>query len=401
MKTSHSDLRTELGLRALINASGTMTTLGASMMVPEAIEAMAAIAPHFVEMEELHKKACAVVAKATGGEAGTITASTAAGIAHAIAGCMTGSDLGRIEQLPDCSDMKDEVVVQLGHMVDFGHPIDQDIRITGAKVRLVGHATETRIHQLEHALGTNTAAALYVVSHHTARFGMIDLKTFCEICHANDVPVIVDAASEYDLKKFLRDGADLVIYSGHKFLGGPTSGIVAGNKNLVRAAYLQNFGIGRPMKVGKESICGVMAAIEAWGHRDHEGIRAREQEILSLWYEGLREVPGLDVRMDPDPTRNPIQRVHVQLDSEVTRISAWELARRLAQGSTPVIVRGEYLGSGAFELDACNQKLGQPEVLLSRIHEELEKAREQNEMTDGSFSDERRRQTTQMLSWPD
>lgn len=401
MDKPHTDVRTKLGLRSPINASGTMTTLGASMMVPEAIAAMAAIAPHFVEMDDLHRKACAVVAKATDAEAGTVTASTAAGIAHCVAACMTGSDLGRIEQLPDCTDMKDEIVIQLGHMVDYGHPIDQDVRITGAKVRMVGHATETRIHQLEHALGSNTAAALYVVSHHAARFGMIDLKTYCEICHTKDVPVIVDAASEYDLKKFLRDGADLVIYSGHKFLGGPTSGIVAGKKDLVRAAYLQNFGIARPMKVGKESICGVMAAIEAWSRRDHESIRLREKEALKLWHDGLSEVVGLEVRMDPDPTKNPIQRVHVQVDSEVTRISAWELAARLAQGATPIIVRGEYLGSGAFELDACNQKPGQPEVLLSRLIEELDKARVQNELTDTSFSDERRQQTLQSLAWPD
>ena len=105
---------------------------------------------------------------------------------------------------------------------------------------------------------------------------MIGLAEFCAVCHARGVPVIVDAASEYDLKGFLSRGADIALYSGHKFLGGPTSGIVAGRKDLVRAAYLQNRGIGRGMKVGKESIAGVMAALEAWERRDHAGIRARE-----------------------------------------------------------------------------------------------------------------------------
>src|SRR6202007_31539 len=111
------------------------------------------------------------------------------------------------------------------------------------------------------------------------------LKQFAAICRAKGVPVIVDAASEYDLKGFLQQGGDIVIFSGHKFLGGPTTGIVAGRKDLVRAAYLQNRGIGRGMKVGKESIAGTIAALEAWGKRDHKAVRARETGYLKLWME--------------------------------------------------------------------------------------------------------------------
>ena len=92
--------------------------------------------------------------------------------------------------------------------------------------------------------------------------------------------MIVDAASEYDLRGFLAKGADLVAYSAHKFLGGPTAGIVAGRKDLVRATFLQNYGIGRGMKVGKESIAGAIAALDAWGKRDHAAVRAREGGYL-------------------------------------------------------------------------------------------------------------------------
>src|SRR4029453_18189779 len=93
-----------------------------------------------------------------------------------------------------------------------------------------------------------------------------------------------------DLKGFLARGADIALYSGHKFLGGPTTGIVAGRKDLVRAAYLQNRGVGRGMKVGKESIAGVMAALEAWEKRDHAGIRKRERQALELWRSEERRV---------------------------------------------------------------------------------------------------------------
>jgi len=390
----------DMGLRRIINASGTMTALGASIMVPEAIAAMAAISPHFVDMDELHKKASEAIVRATGAEAGTVTASTAAGVAVSVAACMTGPDLGRIEQLPDTTGMKNEVVIQLGHMVDFGHPVEQDIRLSGARVRMVGQATQTKIHQLEHALCAETAAALFVVSHHTARFGMIELKEFCEVCHAWGVPVIVDAASEYDLEGFLQDGADLVIYSGHKFLGGPTSGVVAGKIDLVRAVFLQNHGIGRPMKVGKESISGVMAALDAWGRRDHQAIREKERGILDLWASGLKDIPGIETEITPDPTDNPLERLLIRVEAVETRISAWELADRLAAGDPPVVVRTEYVGIGAFELDPCNQKDGQPEITLARLKSELASAGTRNQLPEKTLAEARREKMKKLLSWP-
>jgi D-glucosaminate-6-phosphate ammonia-lyase len=124
-----------------------------------------------------------------------------------------------------------------------------------------------------------------VVSHHTVQFGLIPFEEFVAVAHAKGVPVIVDAASEYDLKRFIAGGADLALYSAHKFLGGLTAGIVAGKKALVRAAYFQNGGIGRGMKVGKEGIVGAIAALEQWQQRDHAAIRARERGYLTLWRE--------------------------------------------------------------------------------------------------------------------
>ena len=112
-------------------------------------------------------KASAVVARLTGAEAGFITACASSGITLAVAGCMTGEDLGRIEQLPDTTGMKNEVVIQLGHMVGYGAPVEQAIRLTGASVVPVGQATEVRGYQLTHRLTDRTAAAVYVVSHHT------------------------------------------------------------------------------------------------------------------------------------------------------------------------------------------------------------------------------------------
>nr|KAB2668633.1 aminotransferase class V-fold PLP-dependent enzyme [Ochrobactrum sp. LMG 5442] len=251
------DIRRKIGLRPVINVSGTMTSLGASIVVPEAIEAMAAILPQFVEVNDLQRKASEVIARLTGGEAGFVTASCSSGITLTVAGTMTGNNLLAIERLPDTTPEKNEVLVQTGHVVSYGAPVDQAIRLAGGKVVLIGQATSTHRYHMENAITEKTAAAVYVVSHHVVDYGLLHLSEFVEIAHARGVPVIVDAASEYDLKLFLEKGADIAIYSGHKFLGGPSSGIVAGKKELVRHAFLQNLGIGR----------GDMAVVERVSHR--------------------------------------------------------------------------------------------------------------------------------------
>lgn len=162
----------------------------------------------------------------------------------------------------------------MGHNVNYGAPVDQSVRLAGGRVVHAGTVSAVQSHRVANAI-TKRTAALYVVSHHTVQYGMPPLAEFAAIFHERNVPVIVDAASEYDLRRFLEEGADIAIYSGHKFLSGPTSGIVAGRNDLVRAAYLQNRGIGRAMKVGKESVAGVMAALEAWERRDADQIRER------------------------------------------------------------------------------------------------------------------------------
>ena len=368
------DPRAELGLRPVINVSGTMTALGASIIVPEATLAMARIAPEFVEMTDLQRKASAHIARLTGAEAGTVTACCSAGITMAIAACMTGADLGRIEQLPDTAGMKHEVPLQTGHMVSYGAPVTQAVRLAGARVVPVGEATSARPHQLEAAITENTAAALYVVSHHVVDYGQIPLAEFAEVCRARGVPVVVDAASEYDLRSFLDQGADLAIYSGHKFLGGPTSGIVAGRKDLVAAAYLQNFGICRGMKIGKESIAGLIATLEAWERRDHAAVRAREDGHLRFWQERLANRPGVRAEILPDPTDNPLDRLRVHIEPAAAGCAAWDLAAALAAGDPPVIVRDHMVEHGFFDMDPCNLHDGEAEIVAERLVDTLHAA---------------------------
>jgi len=396
-----TDLRAELGLRPIINVSGTMTALGASIVVPEAVRAVTAILPQFVEVNDLQRRASRSIAEACGAEAGFVTASAAAGISLAIAGCMTGADLARVERLPNTTGMKDEVAVQLGHLVGYGAPIDQAIRLTGAKVVGVGQATDVRPYQLEGALNELTAAILFVVSHHTVQYGQMTLEEVVDLAHSKGVPVIVDGASEYDLKGFVASGADIAVYSAHKFLGGPTAGIVAGRKDLVRAAFLQNGGIGRGMKVGKEGVAGTIAALDAWAKRDHAAVRARETSYLHFWQERLSRWAGINARIVPDPTHNPLDRLEVHVDPADARITAWDLADALAAGDPPLIVRDHEIELGFFFLDPCNLHPGEEKVVADRFDQELERARGLNAPASTHVADRRRRRFERLLRWPD
>lgn len=398
---SPSDIRESLGLRRVINVSGTMTSLGASIVVPQAIAAMSSILPQFVEINDLHRMASPVIARLTGGEAGFVTASCSAGITLAVAATMTGPDLAAIERLPDTTGLKNEVIIQTGHVVSYGAPVDQAIKLAGAKAVLVGQATSCYPYHLEGAINERTAAAVFVVSHHTVQYGLVALKKFAEICHARGVPVIVDAASEYDLRIFLAEGADITIYSSHKFLGGPTGGIVAGRKDLVRSAFLQNMGVGRGMKLGKESILGTIVALEAWEKRDHAGIREKETGYLHLWKQTLTGKPGVTAEIEADPTHNPLDRLRVTIDPREAHITAWDFADALAKGERPIIVRDHEAEHGYFYMDPCNLHPGEERIVAGRLEEELRKARASNEIIATPFEERYARRIAGLMRWPD
>ncbi len=378
MKTATDDFYTEHHLTPVINVSGTMTGLGASRGLDSVGDAMARILPRFVNMHELQTQASQIIAELTGAQAGFITASASAGITLSIAGCLTGLDLGAVEALPRISGPRKKVVVQMGHLCNYGAAIDQAVRLSGAEITMIGQSTQVMDHQLSAALTEETAAALYVVSHHVVDYGQIPLPRFIELCHGKNIPVIVDAASEYDLQGFLAAGADLVIYSAHKFLSGPTAGIVAGRKNLVHAGYLQNLGIGRGMKVGKESIFGAMTALQNWRQRDHAAIREQERKALTLWQNACGKHPGIRVEIKPDPTGNPLERLRISIDQQQTGFSALALSHALAQMKPAIIVRDhEAFDLGYIALDPCNLAEGQAVPVAQALTQIITKGIEQ------------------------
>lgn len=186
--------------------------------------------------------------------------------------------------------------------------------------------------------------------------------------------MIVDLAAEYDLRGYLALGADLTIHSSHKFLGGATAGIVAGRKPLVRAAYLQNFGIARPMKAGKESVAGALAALEAWGTRDHAARRQAMREQLEDWRRCLGALPGIEATIDPDPTGNPFDRLKLEVDATKAGLTALQLVQELERGDPPIAVRSHQIEHGWLVMDPRSLAEGEAASVTDRISEVLKAA---------------------------
>ena len=327
------------GLRPVVNACAPLTVLGGAQVNTEIRRVVDEVLAVSVEMADLQRVASSVIARVTGAEAGCITACSSAGITVSIAACMTGDNIARIKRLPDTDGLRNEVVIQKGHVITAGGaPISMNIMITGAKPVEVGEAADCGSFQLQDAIGPNTAAAVFVAADRARRPGLLSFENFLKVAKSKDIPVIVDAAGQMDFTSYIAKGADLVIYSGHKFLGAPTSGMICGRKDLVRAAYLQEFGIGRPMKVGKEGVAGLIAALELYETRDEDVVNEAHLKFLKDLQERLRGIRGLRTEIVPEGTETAAYRLMLTLDEYTAGITAYQLGQELMRGNPPIKV---------------------------------------------------------------
>ncbi|QJP16854.1 aminotransferase class V-fold PLP-dependent enzyme [Starkeya sp. ORNL1] len=366
---SGDDLLARHGLTPLLNASGTETVFGASPVHADIISEIAAILAVSVDMAELQALASRVIAGVTGAEAGYVTNCTSASIVIAAAAVMTGDDASRAERLPDTQGLRNEIVLQKGHVVNYGSLITGDIRLSGARPVEIGAAFDAAPYQLRAALSPATAAALYVVSHHTAQSGMIALKDFIHEAHAAGVPVIVDAAAEYDWPGIIAAGADLVLFSGQKAMGGPTAGIIAGRADLVRACVIQRHGVGRPMKAGKEAVIGAIAAMQRWSRRDEAAVQAAVLERAERLVALLQGLPGIGASIVPDETGNPFHRVILEVSPALAGGNAHALARAIANGTPRIIVRDLLADRGLLQVDVRRLDADSLALLATRIRD--------------------------------
>ena len=269
----------EIGVKRIINAGGRITKLGASTISDTVAKAAADAAQHYVSIDELMMRAGEIISSYTGAEDSCPTSCASAGICLSVAGVITKGIKKLVEQLPDSEGLANEIILQKGHVIGFGAPMTTMIRLAGGVPVEVGQATKTTREDIEENISDRTAALMYVKSHHCVQKGMLGIEEVADIAHAHGLPLIVDAAAEEDLRRYINIGADLVIYSGAKAIEATTSGFVTGKRELIDYVRKQYNGIGRPMKVGKEMIVGLVKALEEYDRRDQEAIAEKNLAI--------------------------------------------------------------------------------------------------------------------------
>jgi uncharacterized pyridoxal phosphate-dependent enzyme len=365
------DLFERFGLTRVINACGKMTHLSGAIVLPEIAEAAAESLDHFFILDELQAAAGRIIAETWGAESGCVTACTSAGITLSVAACMTGTDIAKILQLPDTTGMPNRVLIQKGHCVNYGHPITQAIRLSGATVVEVGVVNRCLPEELHQELAKgDVAAVVHVESHHTVRYGWVPLDEVVRLAGEFNVPVIVDgAAQDQRLDELINTGAGLVLTSAHKYLCSTTGGIVAGRKALVDAVYLQNKGIGRPMKAGKEAIVGAMAAMQYRIRQDIEAWTAEQDRKVKVILDRLKNIPGLALSVDPDPNGCPFSRVRLTVEVDVAGTSIVALRDALAAGNPAIFLRAHHIEEGYVNIDAIELTDDEIELLCDRIQE--------------------------------
>jgi D-glucosaminate-6-phosphate ammonia-lyase len=350
----------------VINASGRMTALGGTTLSVRVAEAMVRASSFHFDMERLLEWAGQRIAEITDTEAATVVASASAGIVLSVAAVIAGTDPLRTKELP-CSGGERRIVVQQGHLIDFGAEIAQMVRLGGGIVAPIGSVNRVESQDLEAILKTRPAALLYVQSHHTARKGMRSLQECIEVAHQESVPVIVDAAAESDLQRFTRAGADLVIYSGSKDFLGPTSGFVCGRRTYIEAVRAQMRGIGRAMKVSKEAVAGLIQALEDFTARDALDTGAQQEVILARLMEILSRIPGARTILGRDEVRPAIARAEVHFVGESAYDHASKFVRHLRSWRPPIWTRDHRLSEGIIAFDPRPLVVSDLDIIASAI----------------------------------
>jgi L-seryl-tRNA(Ser) seleniumtransferase len=364
----HGSLHERFGLTRVINAAGTFTPVGVSRSSEAVARATAAALGDFFVIEELQAAADRALAKHAGADAGTVTHCAAAGITQAIAATMTGSDPERVAALPDSSGMADRVVIPAGHAVDYGHPILTDIRLAGATPVVAGNERGCSLADIESALAHRGTACLLLVSSRLTRGQPIDLAEAIAAAHRRGVPAIIDgAAQDLRMRELLATGADLAIFSAHKYLASPTAGLIVGRRELVQACRAQERGIARAMKPSKEAIAGVLAALEEREQLDLPRWRASQRVKVAHFIGQANTIPGIRASEAPDPSGMPFSRISLEVSPAGRRWDAVALAAALRDGTPSIRTMDRAATQGRILLELVPLEDDELQAILDRI----------------------------------
>jgi L-seryl-tRNA(Ser) seleniumtransferase len=363
------DVYRELGLRPLINAAGTYTALGGSLMAPEVMAAMTAASRQFVNLLELHAAVGKRIAERLGCEAALVTAGAASALTLATAACVAGKDPEAIRRLPDLTGLRNEVIIQKAHRYGYDHAV----RNVG--VRLVEVETSA---ELERVVNPRTAMMLFYNDFDPA--GQIKVEAFARLGKQLGVPTLNDAAADVPpvehFRRYFRMGYDLVAFSGGKGLRGPQSaGLLLGRRDLIEAAALNNNphtdSIGRTNKVGKEELVGMWAALEHYLKQDHAALgREWEQRVQTI--AGLvASVKGVKTEAFVPPIANHVPHLRITWDPAALGLTPADVIRQLRDGEPRIEIRPAVQES--IEVAVWMLEPGEEQIVGQRIRDILRK----------------------------
>jgi L-seryl-tRNA(Ser) seleniumtransferase len=383
-----------LNVRTIINCTGTFTRLGGTLMAPEVTAAMVEASKYFVCLEELQFAAGNYIAQLTGAEAAYVTSGAQAGLVLSIAACITGLDPVKMDRLPNTEGLPNQVIMAKLHRNSYDHAVEA----AGGRIVTVGSDERVTADDYAAAINDQTVAILFLPWNR----GGITLPDVVAVARAHNIRVVVDGAGRLDepsnLQNFIRDGADLAVFSGGKFIRGPqASGFVAGRKALISAIAWQHLdmdvtpevwsvprelldveampfiprqGIGRGYKAGKEEIVGLVTALRLFVQRDHAAEREVCGRRLRVLVEQIEDTPYITGEfLEAGTFHRGLPSARIRIDEAGLGMDAPAFMRALIAGSPSIHPLDRELAQGAILFNPFGLVDGDAERIAARCHE--------------------------------
>lgn len=379
VKSSFDEIYESLGATPIINAIGSVTMLGGSTVIPEVSDAMGQANNAYTPLLELQEKAGEMIADLVNVPAAYVTSGAGSALTLATAAVMAGKDDKKIEQLPDTTGMKNEILIQKRQRYWY----DRCLELAGAKLVEFGSAQKTLPEDLFNSIGPNTAAVHYFVSASEEDAQNLSLEQTIEIAHARDIPVLVDAAGQVypldNIGAYVRMGADFQCVAT-KYINAPQStGLALGSCEMIRNISYQSFvgyegrrvrGIGRPHKVDRQEIVGATVALRHWLSMNHEERLSRAEKQSRTIFDLTDGIEGLDVEMYDNILGHQPFGLKLSFDSELLGSSASDVVNKLKEGSPSIWTRVRP-GEDFIVIHTFGLKNGEDKIVGERIAEIL------------------------------
>lgn len=361
---------TELGVKTFIHAGGTKTTHGGTRMHEDVLKAIVEASKCFVDVRELNCAIGKYIAKISGAEAGMVTSGAASGLVLSMAACMTGTDIVKVLSLPNAEKMKNELIIQKIHRGAYSHMYT----FSGAKFIEIGDINGCLAEELNSAIGEKTAAIAYLLGPRILPIGL-SLPEVVEIAHSKNIPVILDAAAmlppKSNLSKYIQQGADLVVFSGGKFIHGPqATGLLFGRKDLIEAAIANaspNHSIGRPHKVSKEDMIGLYVALKRLMEVDEEELIKKYINILTPILEEIKGIEGLQVDIVSDDVNYNVPNIIINFNDKWKGPTQKQILKILANGEPPIFMQ-YFKGINHLAVNPISLQDGEEKIIAKQLY---------------------------------